>query len=223
MDTPNESIRDTAFWQTRATTYELLAFSFRYPDADLVQVLTSGEWTEAVCEVVQVCTLDLPVGWQDELSCYEQANPEQLIHTLRTEATRLFVGTPSPVVSPFEGVQRAQTDGVQALLFVNPHSMEVERFIKDCGLGRPEHTNEPLDHVATELEFLQWLCMLEADISQAPVGIESPEEGWSGIHDRFLEEHARVWMPSFAEQVSKETREVFYGVAAGLLGAVIVR
>ncbi|MEI3231974.1 MAG: molecular chaperone TorD family protein [Gordonibacter pamelaeae] len=63
------------------------------------------------------------------------------------------MGAPEPAVSPYEGVWRAADDGVQALLFVNPHSMEVERFMRACGLGRPEGTNEPLDHVATECEL----------------------------------------------------------------------
>ena len=45
----------------------------------------------------------------------------------------------------YEGVWAAEADGVQPLLFVNPRSMEVERFMRSCGLGRPEGTNEPLD------------------------------------------------------------------------------
>ena len=58
-----------------------------------------------------------------------------------------------------EVVVTVTDDGVQALLFVNPHSMEVERFMRGCGLGRPEGANEPLDHVATECELLEHLAL----------------------------------------------------------------
>ncbi len=75
--------------------------------------------------------------------------------------------------SPYEGVWRAADDGVQALLFVNPHSMEVERFMRSCGLGRPEGTNEPLDHVATECELLEHLALRAA-------GAEPPEGAPAG-------------------------------------------
>lgn len=217
----NETMNDFKRWQTQATAYELLAFAYRYPDASLATVVASGEWAEAAHEVVEVLGLNLPDSWETDLATYQDADPEELLHTLRAEATRLFVGAPHPAVSPFEGARRAADEGVQALLFVNPHSMDVERFMKSCGAGRPEGTNEPLDHIATELEFLQWLCMLEADMVEAPEGIDAPEDGWTSAHARFLEEHVRVWMPQFADAVVEQSREGFYRVAAKLLKAVI--
>lgn len=64
--------------------------------------------------------------------------------------------------------------GVQPILFVNPHSMDVERFCRSCGLGRPEGTNEPLDHAATELELL---CHLASRAAGAvdPAACAAPE------------------------------------------------
>lgn len=221
MDAQNKMMNEAPLWQTRATAYELLAFSFRYPDMNLVEAVVSGEWTDAVHELAEVLALDLPDNWECSLSVYSQARSDDALHTLRAEATRLFVGAPTPVVSPFEGVCRAEEDGVQALLFVNPHSMAVERTMKTYGIGRPENTNEPLDHVATELEFLQWLCMLEAGSALTPAGVALPEGGWTEVYESFLDEHARVWMPTFAGRVIKESQEPFYGVAAGVLAEVI--
>ena len=66
----------------------------------------------------------------DDLDVYVGADEEVLFHRLRTEATRLFVGAPNPVASPYEGVWRAEDDGVQPLLFVNPHSMDVDANFK---------------------------------------------------------------------------------------------
>ncbi|MBC2890038.1 TorD/DmsD family molecular chaperone [Gordonibacter massiliensis (ex Traore et al. 2017)] len=210
---------EASTWQVRAAAYELLALSFRYPDRTLAEAVASGEWEEAATEVVKALGVPMEDGFQS--GQVDGRGIEELLHALRVEATRLFVGAPEPLASPFEGVWRAADDGVQALLFVNPHSMEVERFMGTCGLGRPEGTNEPLDHASTELELLQWLCMLACGIAEAPDGIEAPEGGWAGAHDRFLEEHVRTWMPRFARKAAEETREPFYRSAAGLLEALL--
>lgn len=208
-------------WQTCATAWELLALSFRYPDVVLAQAVASGEWVEAAVEVADALDLELPEDFDAGVAAGE---PDTLLHTLRAEATRLFVGAPDPVVSPYEGVHRAADDGVQALLFVNPHSMAVERFMKSCGLGRPEGTNEPLDHVATECELLQYLATLAAG-AKPPAHITldalpggSPEEAYA----TFLAEHAQTWLARFAEAVAAETRESFYRAAAHLLHGVAI-
>lgn len=208
-------------WRTRATAYELLAFTFRYPGPELAEAAASGEWADAAREVAEALALELPEGWGEGLAGYEGRDAEGLLHALRAEATRLFVGAPEPAVSPYEGVWRADDDGVQALLFVNPHSMEVERFMKSCGVGRPEGTNEPLDRADTELELLQYLCMLEAGLAEAPEGVEAPGDGWAGAHARFLEEHALAWMPRFAGKTAAESREPFYRAAGELLAGAL--
>ena len=193
-------------WQVRAVAWELLALSFRYPESGLAEVVASGEWADAADEVA--AALDA----------------EALLHALRAEATHLFVGAPDPVVSPYEGVWRAADDGVQALLFVNPHSMEVERFCKACGLGRPEGTNEPLDHVATECELLEYLALLAGGLAAPAEGAPAPEALPGGspaaAYDEFLRDHALTWMPRFAEKTASEARLPFYRAGAHLLAAI---
>ena len=255
-------------WQARAAMCELLALSFRYPeDKVLAEAIASGEWGEAADEIAGALGLD----WSADVApgAAEAAalpDPADIQHELRPEATRLFVGAPEAACSPYEGVWRAHAEGVQPLLFVNPHSMAVERFCKACGLGRPEGTNEPLDAVWTELELLEYLALraaadaLDAEAEDdlaaggdgAPTeeqaeqyneiddeidefdaeddGSEpgdvvasgdlpggSPEAAW----DEFLTDHAKVWMPTFAEAVQNDSRVPFYKQAASLLAAFI--
>ena len=151
-------------WQARAAMCELLALSFRYPeDKILAEAIASGEWGEAADEIADA----LALTWSSTAApgaaeAAALADPADIQQELRPEATRLFVGAPQAVCSPYEGVWRAQAEGVQPLLFVNPHSMAVERFCKACGLGRPEGTNEPLDAVWTELELLEYLALRAA-------------------------------------------------------------
>ena len=209
-------------WQARAAAWELAALSFRYPGAELAGAVVSGEWADAAREIAGALGLALPEGLGEGLS--GRSGPEDALHALRPEATRLFVGAPEPAVSPYEGVWRAADDGVQALLFVNPHSMEVERFMRSCGLGRPEGTNEPLDHVATECELLEHLALRAAGAEPpegAPAGSGLPGGSPAAAYGVFLEEHARAWMPRFAEAVAGESRAAFYRDAAAFLGALV--
>lgn len=230
-------MNDEAIWQTRATAWELAALSFRYPDAELAQAVASGEWAEAAAEVAAALGVETPAeavaapvvegaepkdprcdeGLSDRLA-------EALLHDLRVEATRLFVGAPEPVVSPYEGVWRAADDGVQPLLFVNPHSMAVERFMRACGLGRPEGTNDPLDHVATECELLEYLALRAAGAERpegAPADADLPGGSPEAAYGAFLQEHARAWMPRFANCVAEEACQPFYCDAAAYLGAIV--
>lgn len=157
-------------WQARAAMCELLALSFRYPeDKVLAEAIASGEWGEAADEIAAA----LGLAWSSAAApgaaeAATLADPADIQKELRPEATRLFVGAPQAACSPYEGVWRATAEGVQPLLFVNPHSMAVERFCKACGLGRPEGTNEPLDAVWTELELLEYLALrAAADAAEA--------------------------------------------------------
>ncbi|MEG1494248.1 MAG: molecular chaperone TorD family protein [Gordonibacter sp.] len=236
MNETIEAVDDGAPWRIRATTCELLALSFSYPTGVLAEAVSTGEWAEAAREVTEALDVALPDNFSGMLAPYEVKHSEEVLHLLRVEATRLFVGAPEPVVSPYEGVHRAQADGVQALLFVNPHSMEVERFMKACGLGRPEGTNEPLDHVSTECELLEHLALRAAAAASEGAAPADPREGAPErfvpdgalpggspevAYESFLEEHVRAWMPGFAEAVTAETREPFYRAAAAMLLAIV--
>ena len=199
-------------WQARAAMCELLALSFRYPeDKVLAEAIASGEWGEAADEIASALGIDWTAATAPGAAeVAALPDPDDIQKELRPEATRLFVGAPEAACSPYEGVWRAKAEGVQPLLFVNPHSMAVERFCKSCGLGRPEGTNEPLDHVATECELLEHLALRAGGSPAAAYGA-------------FLEEHARAWIPRFAEAVAAESRVPFYRDAAAFLGAIVAQ
>lgn len=152
-------------WQMRAAMCELLALSFRYPDDKvLAEAIASGEWDEAAVAISEALGLNwATTATLDIADVTASSNSDSIQKKLRFEATRLFMGTPEATCSPYEGVWRARDEGVKPLFFVNPHTMAVERFCRDCGLGHPENTNEPLDAVWTELELLEYLALRTAD------------------------------------------------------------
>lgn len=218
-------------WQVRAAAWELLALSLRCPDEALTQAVASGEWGEAACEVLAVlgaqadCTSGGACGF--EAPAASDADPQELFHGLRAEHTRLFVGVRRPPVSPYEGIWAAEDAGVDPLLFVNPTSLKVERFCHDCGLGQPAGSNEPLDHVATECELLQYLALLAGGLAalpeSGPAPCAFPGGSPAAAYALFVQEHVGTWMPRFAQKTADETRLPFYRAAAALLAAVAER
>lgn len=208
-------------WRNQAILWEFLAFSLRYPQKELAQALSSGEYLEAAEEIVSLFERGMSGKTLTVLESYKDKACDDVASILRVEATRLFVGAPVPLVSPYEGVWRAEDEGVQALLFVNPYSRDVEHFYRMCGVKSPEGSNEPLDHVAVELEFLQYLALIQAELIEAPQSVEIPENDWPKLHESFLEEHVQMWMPRFAERLIAETHEPFYKVVGQLLGVAV--
>lgn len=204
-------------WQVKAAVLELLSFSYLYPTQKTVLPLVSGEYKEAICEIAFLTGITLPEEETENLSLYIGCSDDELLRALRKEATRMFLGIPEPLISPYEGIWRAEDDGTEPLLFINPHSMAVERFMNSCGLMQAEGKNEPFDYVATELEFLEYLAGLEAGIVAPSPQIECPEKGWAYMYEQFFEEHIQTWMPRFAKAVISETRESYYKVSALLL------
>ena len=160
-------------------------------------------------------------GGEEALASAE--DEDAAARALRVEVTRLFVGERGPTCPPYEGVWRALDEGVTPLLFVNSHSMAVERFCKACGLGQPEGTNIPLDHAVSECELLQYLAMLEAGMVE-PVGGVLPSDLPGGApaaaYGEFYESHAIVWLPRFAERLFDETRHPAYRAIALLMAAL---
>lgn len=229
----------TEVWTFRAAACELLALSLRHPTSELAKAVASGEWADAAEEIVSGLGLAPSTGFSSDARAMvatlfavgesgRDVDPDDLgivFHSLRAEATRLFVGAPEPVCSPYEGVWRAADDGVQPLLFVNPHSLAVERFCLKCGLGRAGGANDPLDAVATELELLQHLASLEAGFvlsgADAPAYGDFPGGSPAAAYDSFLNDHVLVWMPCFAQAVAENARLPFYRAVANLLASFL--
>ena len=213
-------------WQARAAAWGLAALGRRDPGSGLAGAAAGGEWDEAAGEILAALGLpaEVPATAGDPAGppaaraadAQAAAGADALLRALRPEATRLFVGAPEPACSPYEGVWAADADGVPPLLFVNPRSMEVERFMRSCGLGRPEGTNEPLDHVATECELLEHLALRAAGAPAsegAPDGAGLPGGSPAAAHGRLLSGHAQAWRPAFAGGRAAGASHPFCGAA----------
>jgi TorA maturation chaperone TorD len=97
--------------------------------------------------------------------------------------------------------------------------MDVERYLRKYGVGQAEGTNEPLDHIATMLEFLQYLALVNAQAILPPEGVDIPEDAFRG----FIEAYLVDWVGEFAQTVSTSTGEPLYQTMAQFLQAVLAR
>lgn len=217
-------------WAVHATAWELAAFSFRHPTRELAEAIASGEWLAAAREVLGALGVAGPSGFGEGIPGEEaplaEAELDAFFHRLRAEATRLFVGPSEPACSPYEGVWRAKADGVKPLLFVNPHSMGVERFVRACGLSKPEGKNDPLDHIATECELLEALALRAAGLpvaagERALADSNLPGGSAAAAYSQFIEEHLEIWVVDFCASCESEAREPFYRAAAAYLRCLL--
>ncbi|MCL1798521.1 MAG: molecular chaperone TorD family protein [Eggerthellaceae bacterium] len=205
-------------WRSRAALFELLAQSFLFTGRDLVGALVSGEYREALVELLD--SNGLPTASAgieiDRLDPYPGSDADAVFHALRKEYTRLYIGTRDPLVFPFAGASYARKKGQKPLLFVGKESMAIERFMRKCAVGQAEGTNEPLDHIGSMLEFLMHLCLLKAGLIQPPEGVGIPEDAY----EEFYERHFTAFAREFAAQTVEQGTEGFFIVAAQALGAL---
>ena len=214
-------VNETQSWQLKATMWELLAVSLRYPDDTLNQAVASGEWTQAALELAQALNLALPQGFEDEArQAQELAQGENGIDILKGEATRMFISPYKPACSGYETMWRSADDGVDPLLFVSKYAMGVERFYKSCGLKGAQGTNDPLDHIGSECEFMEYLASL-AGGAERPEGVPADESFPGGspasAYATFKAEHIDAWVPRFSAKMLQESRTPFFRAVAMLL------
>ena len=204
-------------WIDKAELFETLSLAYLYYQRETVEVLTTGAYADVLCEAMAAVGLDegLVSDVRATLAAYQGADVEELFHALRVEYTRLFVGAPHAIVSPYAGIWYAEEVGVTPVLFVNKESMAVERFMKACGVDRPEQTNEPLDHIGSEREFLEYLCLDCAGVVNKDADIVP-----AGSYETFYQERFIVFAKRFAAAVAQSSSEPLLRAASSVLLAL---
>ena len=152
----------------RSDLYQLLAIAFRDPTPELVEGLLSGTFRADAADCVQWLNADSVIFDQalSELDSFAVDNagrdPEQILHEMQVEYFRLFIGSKEPAVFPYHTMYSEERDGFNSVLFTSPTARATEKAYKDAGVSLVSVQAEPPDHIATELEFLMYLCAQEA-------------------------------------------------------------
>lgn len=206
---------DTTQWMNKAAQYELLALAFTYPTEDLVQALVDGEYADAFEEVGTLNSMDPEQldGCAKSLRAYDGLDQDEVLHRLRREHTRLFIGQGKTLVSPYAGIWDALEKGKEPFFMIGKESMDIERFMRRCGIGQPEGTNEPLDHIASLLEFLYFLCLVKVDAVKPADHADIKENDYQA----FFDGHFAKFVPVFANAVLENTQEPLFASSAYML------
>ena len=209
----------------RSDLYQLLAIAFRDPTPELVEGLLSGTFRADAADCVQWLNADSVIFDQalSELDSFAVDNAgrdsEQILHEMQVEYFRLFIGSKEPAVFPYHTMYSEERDGFNSVLFTSPTAQATEKAYKDAGVSLVSVQAEPPDHIATELEFLMYLCAQEAaawkngDIDQARKRRRQERE--------FVDEFLGKWIFSFCRAITEKSNNEAYKAFASLAKAYL--
>lgn len=211
-------------WIAKAAFYELLAKTFSQTTREFAEFVKTGEYAAALEEVATACAItpeaiDKAMAALEEAG-YEAMDNEELFHHLRRAYTRLFIGGPRPLVSPFAGVWWAKERGVGALLMVNKESLAVEDFMKDCGITKRTDANEPTDSLNSELEFMQYLSSAIASEGEGSCPARLCGGKAREAYEDFYDKHLHWFVSNAAEGLAQHSDCAVYTAASHILGAL---
>lgn len=208
----------------RAAVYGALSVGFYLPEPSLVWDVRSGSFAAAIESAVAWLGPDADryrpfLDDLHELGHVLAAEPApDVLHEFRVEHARLFTGPGRPEVGVFESEYLDRGGGEQGRLD-GPSTRRVALWYRAAGFARAAAHHDLPDHVATELEFLHALAEQEAERRREGRADEASK--LRRDTDRFLREHAGLWMPAFARATIAAHPQPFYGALAGLLAVHI--
>ncbi len=170
----------------RSGVYQVFSRLFSVPTDESHQIAVAGGWPEKLREAAELLAFDFDFG-------VAALAPSVSAEDLQAEYLRLF--------------EVGDGDGCPASIFAGAYSdgdsrkqmEEVARFFEYFGLKSSADDPRPPDHLATELEFMQYLAFKEA---AAP----SPRLG-SSFHraqEDFLDRQMTNWLDVFADNVAAQ-------------------
>jgi len=185
-----------------ARCYQMLGMAFAYPGQDLADNIGSGELRSVLMATARVA---IPPGLTPELECLPVTVSSTALAAEYLDAFELAKNA----VSLYEGSYTGGGDRSQILL-------EVKSFYLHFGLSISEALREPEDHLAAELEFMQFLTAKQA---LAEMEGEDPSPYVRAQRD-FLFRHLGKWLPAFAAAAG-DLESVFYRTLANFTNAFV--
>lgn len=186
VDTDSEDVKEVEENETtaRSAFYQILARQFHAPDAEAAEAIRNGEPQKKLGEAAADLPYDLPIA--------KEAPPTGGLSAdeIAAEFIRLFdVGADGPPCPLFGGAYKSDRMGVME---------ETKRFYDYFGLKLSSDYFLPPDHLATELDFMQYLTFKEA-ASASPRLARS----YASAQRDFLERQVLSWLPEAVSRLEK--------------------
>ncbi len=195
--------------------FSLLSVAFAAPTIDRARLFTEGAFADDVRSTWKALELpDRPVEtFCYALDEYRGRGGEDVLHEIRREYTRLFML--DRLVENAEGAWRKKQSGATNVFYmINDIAMDVQDFMRFCGVVRPEGYNDSVDLIDNEWQFCS---ILATDPHYLPEkGIDAQEK-----LNQFVDEHIKKWVPGFSDDILRESRCPYYRAVAALQAAFI--
>lgn len=186
----------------RHTLYRFFASLHLYPDRDRLVTLQKASlklqhdgpvWSDTSLSSQFTTLLEFIVGLNEEL-----------FNKLEEAYVALF--TVNPIAPPYESYYQDPEGFVRGWI-----GIQLESEYAVAGLNISRSFKEPPDHVAIELEFMSFLCSLEAKAYETcnENDIKTSVER----QHKFLNSHLGKWYPRFAQAVTDSPTKSLYNHA----------
>ncbi|MEM3398088.1 MAG: molecular chaperone TorD family protein [Nitrososphaerota archaeon] len=123
------------------------------------------------------------------------------------EYVRLFIGTPVPIVTPYESVNRGE-ETLKGKMW-----LEVRDWMLDDGMILQDNSVLE-DHIGIELEYMVVMCTMSLEALRN--GDLREVKRLLTRQRRFLENHLLTWLPNVCWKIENESVQRFYRILASL-------
>lgn len=193
---------DTDLILKRGDCYKLLAACFYEPDRDMFLNERLGE---NLAGLLTACHFPKSAAAAADLRrALADSHPEEL----QVEHARLFVG-PFELAAPPYGSVYLERSG----RLMGDSTLVAQNLYREAGLT--QEIKEAPDHIALELEFLHYLCLMEAEAVAKNLAEQVGE--WAGREAEFMGRLLRPWVPAFCDKIRRGTENGFYLALADCL------
>lgn len=220
---PKEIIEDLREAATRrAAGWRCFSLGFHEPTQDvlddgyLVALDEAVNWTETGRERFRG-------GWDAMVEFHSSAGGKKdqatLLAELEAEYVRLFKGTEAGLTPPYESQYRERAADAESPLEPGSVVKAVRGFYQEGGWPSAPSPDEPPDHVATECEFMHYLCRQEADAWRNGDAAKARE--YRLLEHRFLDEQLSRWLLDLCSDIQATSHSRFYWGLADFAGHYI--
>lgn len=201
--------------------FQLLSLALHFPTKELVDAIADGSFKEDVVAILEKlnCGLKEITEIKKLFETYgnDIKDGDPLLHEMSIELTRLCYHPHTPVLDIYETTfNKSINEKEKSALFISKQAIAAEQCYKDAGLKLK--TNDPADHLITELEFMMAMYARKGRAIQ-----EQNEEALQKINaqiTKFQNEHLGKWAIQFFEKLEEESTLPIYKIIgkAGIIG-----
>lgn len=219
-----ELLRETA--NRRALGWRRLAEAFYLPNGEWVAALLAGQVEKDLVHAVAWLDSDRELFDEPLASlrhfCEAQTGLQvaAVQEGLEVEYARLFIGPAQDLpTQPYESVWLDSDSQSGLHLFGGASTMAVEAVYAQYGLVRAASHHDLADHIATEQEFLCYLCEREAEAWSN--GDSKSAKELRAAEQEFLVAHLGKFGPQFCAAVIQAAPDGAYAAFAAYLLALL--